>query len=207
MILKRIPWLIIAVMAIAIGLYPIIYLLVDMKSNGLLGSKSPELLASIIYNLAFYTHIIFGGIALLVGWAQFSKKWRFKYLKTHRNLGKVYILSVLLSGLAGLYIAFHANGGLVSKFGFGMLAFLWLLTTSMAYTSVRKKRIVTHKKWMVRSYALCFAAVTLRLLLPSLPAILQIGFDEAYVIISWLCWVPNLIVAEVLIRRKGMQVV
>lgn len=207
MTFKPIPWLIIAILAITIGLYPIIYLLLDMKSNGLLGSKSSDLLASTLYILGFYTHIAFGGLALLIGWSQFSKKWRFKYLKTHRLIGKIYVLSVLLSGLSGLYIAFYANGGLVSIFGFSTLAVLWLFTTSMAYNSIKNKRIVAHKKWMVRSYALCFAAVTLRLLLPTLPAILQIGFDEAYIIISWLCWIPNLIVAEILIRRKGMQVV
>ncbi|MCK0180521.1 DUF2306 domain-containing protein [Flavobacteriaceae bacterium S0862] len=202
---NKTPWILFAILAIAIGVYPVIYLIVDMKSNGLLGSKSPKLLATTIYNIGFYTHIYFGGIALLTGWSQFLKKWRLKYLKTHRALGKIYIISVLLSGLAGLYIAFYANGGVTAKIGFSLLAILWLLTTVMAYQSIRKKQITKHEQWMVRSYALCFAAVTLRLWLPILPVILQIGFDEAYIIISWLCWVPNILFAELLIRNKRMQ--
>ena len=82
---NRVFWIIFIGLALAIGLYPIIYLIVDMKSNGLLESKGQELLGSTLYNIGFYMHIYFGGLALLTGWSQFSKKWRNKYLKTHRK--------------------------------------------------------------------------------------------------------------------------
>ncbi len=54
---------------------------------------------------------------------------------------------------------------------------------------------------MIRSYALTFAAVTLRIYLP-LSQIAGMPFDPAYQTISWLCWVPNLIVAEWIILRQ-----
>ena len=60
---------------------------------------------------------------------------------------------------------------------------------------------VAHRKWMIRSFALTFAAVTLRLYLP-IAQLLPIEFDNAYRVISFLCWVPNLIVAEAYLRRK-----
>ena len=202
---NRVFWIIFIGLALAIGLYPIIYLIVDMKSNGLLESKGQELLGSTLYNIGFYMHIYFGGLALLTGWSQFSKKWRNKYLKTHRTLGKIYVVSVLLSGISGLYIALYANGGLTAKLGFGILAILWLLSTVKAYLTIRNKKVTEHQKWMIRSYALCFAAVTLRIWLPLLPMILQIDFDSTYIIISWLCWVPNLIFAEFLIRRLNLK--
>jgi hypothetical protein len=53
---------------------------------------------------------------------------------------------------------------------------------------------------MTRSYALIFAAVTLRIYLPILSPAL--GEHTAYLIISWACWVPNLVFAEWLIRTK-----
>jgi len=199
--IKKPTWVLFIVLAISIGIYPFIYLIVDMKSNGLLGSKSQELLSTTIYNIGFYTHIILGGVALIIGWSQFSKKWRLKHIKLHRTIGETYIIAVLLSGLAGLYIAFYATGGLETKLGFGLLAVLWLITTVLAYTSIKNKDIIAHQKWMIRSYALCFAAVTLRLWMPILPAIFNLEFSESYAIISWLCWVPNLIFAEILIRR------
>lgn len=199
--LSKAFWILVAILAVSIGLYPIIYLTTDMKSNGLLASKNQELLATSIYNIGFYTHIFLGGFALLIGWMQFSKKQRQRKIKLHRTIGKAYIISVLLGGIAGLYIAFYATGGIGTKLGFGILALLWLATTIMAYKAIRNKKIIEHQKWMIRSYALCFAAVTLRLWMPILPAVFNLDFSEAYPIISWLCWVPNLIFAEILITR------
>jgi hypothetical protein len=58
-----------------------------------------------------------------------------------------------------------------------------------------------HRAWMLRNYSLTFAAVTLRIYLPLAAAVLHFDFIPAYRVISWLCWVPNLIVAEILARR------
>jgi hypothetical protein len=56
---------------------------------------------------------------------------------------------------------------------------------------------------MIRSYALTFAAVMLRIYLP-LSQVYGIPFEPAYQTIAWLCWVPNLIVAEWLILRQQL---
>jgi hypothetical protein len=196
---SKIGWGVLIFFAIGIGVYPAMYLLVDM-GQGLLASKPPEVLQSKVWNTAFYLHIIFGGVSLLLGWSQFLKKFRNRNLSFHRTLGKSYLISVAVSGLCGLYIAFFATGGLISSLGFGGLALAWLYTTSSAYRSILSRDIDTHEKWMIRSYALTFAAVTLRIWLP-LSMIAGLEFIPAYQVISWLCWVPNLLVAEMIIRR------
>lgn len=198
--LNKVFWIVAAVLAIGIGLYPFMYLIVDMKSNGLLAGKSEELLASNLYNIGFYAHILLGAIALLLGWTQFSKKWRTIRLKQHRLFGKIYIIAVLISGVSGLYISYYASGSTYTKLGFALLAIAWLITTVMAYTAIKNKKISKHQKWMVRSYALTFAAVTLRLWLPILP-LFGFDFNESYAIVAWLCWVPNLLFAEILVSR------
>jgi uncharacterized membrane protein len=190
-----------AIFAIFIGLYPLRFIGLD-HNDGLLGNKSSELLNSSLYLTAFYTHIFLGGLALLSGFTQFFKKLRTKRLGLHRTLGKVYIISVMLSGIAGLGIAFFADGGLIASTGFAILALLWLFTTSKAYTSIRNKKIDKHQQWMIRSYALCFAAVTLRIYLPLFLGVLKMEFIPAYKIIAWLCWAPNILVAELFIIRN-----
>ena len=95
----------------------------------------------------------------------------------------------MLSGVSGLYIAYYANGGIVAQLGFTGLALSWLYTTSKAYLTIRRKEIDNHRKWMIRSYALTFAAVTLRIWLPMLQYGFGMEFESAYVIIAWLCWV------------------
>jgi len=57
---------------------------------------------------------------------------------------------------------------------------------------------------MIYSYAACFAAVTLRIWLPLLTMIYG-DFVKAYVIVAWLCWIPNIIVAGVITRRLPKQ--
>lgn len=197
--MKKILLFVFLFFAIAIGLYPLIYFLFDM-SGGLIGSKSAKLLAGGWWYAGFYTHISFGGLALLSGCTQFIYKLRQKRLGLHRNLGKVYVISVVLSGSAGLGIAFFASTGITAQLGFGTLACLWLFSTLNAYFSIRKMDLSKHERWMVRSYALCFAAVTLRLWLPLFTGGLGLSFSIAYPIIAWLCWVPNLLVAELINR-------
>lgn len=90
---------------------------------------------------------------------------------------------------------------MLAHFGFGLLAVLWLLTTGAAYARIRARDQAAHRRWMTRSFALTFAAVTLRIYIP-LGLALGISFETAYPVISWICWVPNLIVAEWLIFRR-----
>jgi hypothetical protein len=56
---------------------------------------------------------------------------------------------------------------------------------------------------MTRSYALIFAAPMLRLLLGLYMGVFEIGETEAYQAVVWSCWVPNLIVAEIINIRRG----
>ncbi len=196
---QKISKIVIAVLAISVGLYPSIYFLKE-RTFGLLSSKSNELLANALWNTAFYTHIIFGGIALLIGWLQFSTKLRLRNLSTHRTIGKIYIITVLISSLAGIGIGFFATGGFITSTGFVCLGIIWFTTTLLAYLKIKNSQVEQHRRLMIYSYAACFAAVTLRIWLPLLVIILG-DFIVAYSIVAWLCWIPNLLVANIIVRK------
>jgi uncharacterized membrane protein len=191
--IKKVIWIIIVVLAISIGLYPSIYFIID-RNFGLLSTKTEFVLTNLLWNIAFYFHITFGAIALLIGWIGFSKSIRANNLNIHKITGKVYVVSVLLSALAGIYIAFYATSGIVASIGFISLGVLWFYTTLMAFMQIKNKNIVMHQKLMIYSYALCFAAVTLRVWMPIMIYVCN-DFGTGYKIASWLCWIPNLIVA------------
>lgn len=199
---KRFRWIIFVVLAIVVGLYPLFYFLEGFRTQGFLSTKPADLRTSIWYLAVFYTHVAFGGLALLTGWSQFSERLRSRYLQTHRSVGKLYVLSVLLSSVSGFALAMFATGGLISVLGFTGLATAWFFSNVKAYTSIRNRQIAQHQNWMIRNYALTFAAVTLRLWLPFSQAVLHMDFILAYQIIAWMCWVPNLIVAELIISRN-----
>ncbi len=114
------------------------------------------------------------------------------------HFGRIYLLSVLVSAAAGLYLAFPAFGGLPARIGFGLLGVLWLATGWIAYRRIRQGDVQMHRRWIIRNYALTFSAVTLRLWLLLLVAF-GYDFPEAYPAVAWLAWVPNLLVAELII--------
>ncbi len=195
----KVLWVSMVVLCILIGLYPISYFFTD-REFGILGTKSAALLSNVFYNFGFYTHITTGGLALLIGWAQFSSKLRTRNLALHRRIGKFYMITAIFSSVAGISIGVFATGGLVPVTGFITLGVIWLTTTFMGYRAIREKNISQHQQLMIFSYACCFAGVTLRLYQPLLMMCFG-DFLTAYKVVAWLCWVPNVAVAFFITRR------
>jgi uncharacterized membrane protein len=148
-----------------------------------------------------YVHVFASVFALALGPFQFSSRLRSRYLTVHRWSGRLYLgVGVLVGGIAGLFMSAHAFGGLAARLGFACLALGWLYTGLRAYLAIRARNIVSHRRWMVRNFALTFAAVTLRLWSPA-SAVAGISFELAYPVIAWLCWVPNILIAELFFNR------
>lgn len=148
----------------------------------------------------FYIHIISSMIVLIIAPFQLIKKLRNKHLKLHKRFGKIYAYGILvLAGPSGLFMAFYAEGGFWSTLAFIAMSILWMTTTILAVTTVRKGDIHGHQRWIIRSIALTFAAVTLRLLVPLFSA--GWGLEENFVIVStaWLSWIINLAIAELIL--------
>ncbi len=151
-------------------------------------------------------HIVGGMGALLAGPWQFSQKLRDRAPGFHRWLGRFYLLSVALGSTAGFAMAVVSSEGLATHLGFGILAVAWFGTGLQAYQLIRRGDIEAHRRWMIRNFALSLAAVTLRNYLPLMLFALHWPFRTAYITVSWLCWVPNLLVAEWMIqRREGLS--
>lgn len=199
-IFLRFGWLIITSFSIFLFSITTLYFYYWYDADYNFLAKKQDVVFSPFWRTAFYIHITGGMLALLVGPFQFIKKFRNKYLKFHRASGKVYLGAILLlAGPSGLFMAFYAEGGWVAIVGFTIMAILWMYTTYMAYETIRHKKVEAHKRWMVRSFALTFAAVTLRLYVPLASAVFHIPglFVEASS--AWVSWLPNLMVAELIL--------
>ena len=119
--------------------------------------------------------------------------------------GPVAILPALANPRAecpSLAMAMVSLEGLATHLGFGILAWLWFMTALQAYRAIGRGEIEAHQRWMMRNFALSLAAVTLRNELPLMLFALHCSFHASYITLSWLCWVPNLIVAEWMVRRR-----
>ncbi len=188
-------WLLMAILAMILFIITASYLSFRPNVNFLLVKQ--DIVNDSIWRPTFYIHVISGMMVILVGPFQFLKSFRNKYLSWHKLGGKIYAYSILLlAAPTGLIMAFYAEGGLWSTVAFSIMSILWFVTTLMAVIKIKQRKIEEHKMWMMRSYALSFAAVTLRLLVPLFSLFILDNEDLITVSTAWLSWMLNLLVAE-----------
>ena len=157
------------------------------------------------YITAFYIHIFSSIFVLLAGVTQFSKTIMFNYPAFHRLVGKIYVFIILfVSGPGALWMSLYANGGTIAKISFVILTILWWFFTFKAFQLILRKDFIGHSDFMIRSYALTFSAVTLRLYQFALSFFRHenpLSVTETYILLAFLSWLPNLLLAEILIRN------
>lgn len=156
-----------------------------------------------LHTLGIVLHIIGGMVALALGPVGFLPSLRLNHPRWHRNIGKIYLLAVMLGGSAGLYMAMFAYMGPVTGLGFALLALLWLYTGLRALLAIRHGNVVAHRRWMIRNYALTLGAVSLRVQLLILS--LWLDFDSSYVVVAWSSWLVTLGLAEWYLRRLSTR--
>lgn len=190
-----IMWSTCALLCVALALFSYRYLLGP-------AAVPPVIANNVMKNPWLSVHVAGAATALLLGPLQFLSVLRARFGSLHRWVGRTYVVSCLVGGVAGFVLALGASTGPISTIGFGSLATFWIVTTSLAWRRAMQRRFTEHRAWMMRSFALTFAAVTLRLYLP-MASFFPVHFDDAYRAISFLCWMPNLLLVEFYLRRSG----
>ena len=212
----RIAWTWVALSSLAIAVYAVVpYLtasLAELSESGvgLAGNYDGR---PAVVQAAFYAHIVAGGLALIAGPFQFWRGLRDRHRSVHRWIGRTYLAAVAIAGVSGLVMAPFSEAGFAGLFGFGALAVLWLASGWQAYRAIRRGDVPSHRAWMMRNFALTYAAVTLRMWIGVLITVQALpggefdfdaAFANAYAVVPFLSWLPNLLVAEWLIRRRGL---
>jgi uncharacterized membrane protein len=164
-----------------------------------IGPMPAGVLGNLFHRPWLDVHVAGAATALLVGPVQFLPRLRTRRRDLHRLLGRIYVAGCLAGGVGGLVLAFGTTAGPIAGVGFGSLAVVWLTSTSQAWRMALARRFDEHRAWMIRSFALTFGAVTLRLYLPILP-LFGLSFIDSYRLTSFLAWIPNLILAELYLR-------
>ncbi len=166
------------------------------------GPVPANVLANRFFDPWIVVHAGAASTALLTGATQLSATIRQRRPGLHRACGWLYVAGCIVGGVSGVVLSAGVSTGVVAAAGFGVLGTSWVAVTVQGLLQARTRNVVQHRVWMIRSYALSFAAVTLRVYLP-VSQIIGIDFTTAYSWIAWLAWVPNLLVAEAHLRRRG----
>jgi uncharacterized membrane protein len=156
-----------------------------------------------VWKAAFYVHVFSAILALMAGFTQFSSDFLKNNKRLHRIIGRIYAWDILAINFpAGMIMAVNANGHLPSRIAFVILDCLWFGFTFLAVLAARKGKIAEHRRFMIRSYALTFSAITLRSWKFILSRSTHIDPLHLYMIDAWMGFVPNLLVAEWFIRTR-----
>lgn len=190
------------------GLMAFLCVGVALVSYRYLAPEPPRMGGDIAANLYrkpwLMVHATLAATALLVGPFQFLTRLRKTRPGLHRTLGKVYVFACLGAAVPGLILAVGTDAGPIAQWGFGTLSVLWFAVTANAWRLAMAGRIAEHRRWMIRSFAMTFAAVTLRLYLPIPPLLLHMSFLEGYRAISWLSWTLNLAAVEIFLNGRAL---
>ena len=136
---------------------------------------------------------------LFIGLIAFSSRARRWSWRVHRWIGTTYCMTIWISAITGGMLAAANEHGILAKMGFGTLAVVWFMTTYWAYTTARAKDFIAHRRWMIRSFAVTLAVVSVRPMF-LFPPPFGLELETWYVMVTWLCWVPNLIAGEIYAR-------
>jgi uncharacterized membrane protein len=201
-------WLMLLVAVVAGALLVAPYVLLDIESSRLAVDGG-------LHYALLVAHIFTATVALVLGPVQFVPAIRARR-RLHRGVGRAYLLAgVLPSALAAVPVAL-LSGRLVTQVGLLVPAVGWLVTGGMAVRAIRRRDVEAHRSWMMRNYALTFLAVTARVVVPLIlltllatgalsPADVSSTVPTLIPIGQVLGWVINLIVVEVVIRRRRRQ--
>lgn len=196
-LLRPVAFALLLLLALGIGLHALRYALDGMPG-------APPLPNLLLQPGLLMTHALAGGLSLLLGPWQFIARLRARRPGLHRGIGWAYVLCVGVGGITGLALAPQSMGGPVAHAGFGLLALAWLGSTALALRHAIAGQHALHRRWMLRSFALTAAGISLRLQL-GVATLAGVPVPEVYTAIAWSCWLPQLLLLELcLLGSQGL---
>jgi uncharacterized membrane protein YozB (DUF420 family) len=200
--IKRFFYLAAVVLGVLLAANALSYINFDPQ-YGFLRLKQ-EAIATGLYLPFYYSHVLVAGLILLIGFFQLHPASMRKYRRIHRITGYIYVMGILFfAAPGGLVMSFFIGRGPLVLASFLCQSVLWFWFTAMALEKIRRGDIEAHKQWMWRSFALTFAAITLRVYIFFVSWSYDLSQPTAYATLAWLSWLPNLLAVEVYFRTKS----
>ncbi|NRA31473.1 MAG: DUF2306 domain-containing protein, partial [Parvularculaceae bacterium] len=145
----------------------------------------------------------------LFGPLQFIEAIRKRHNRVHRAIGSLYAFAAVVAGVGGLsFIALGGTvGGPVMSIGFAGYGAAMAVCGVMAPLAAMRGRIAEHRAWVFRLFALAIGSWLYRIEYGFFFALLDgAGHQRDFrgsvdQIMAFAFYVPNLVVAELLIRR------
>lgn len=155
-------------------------------------------------------HFAMGGIILVLGSIQLISSLRNRWPAFHRWVGRIYVTASMLAAIGGLVFIFTTGtiGGTVMNMGFGLYGVLMFIAAVLTWRYAATKQMGLHRAWALRLYALAIGSWLYRMdygfwfLLAN-----KWGHEHNFSgpfdhVMAFFFYLPNLLVAEIFIRRN-----
>lgn len=150
-----------------------------------------------------YLHIVPGLVYLIGGCFQLSRRFRNRHPTLHRRMGRVILGAGLISGFFALAFGTRAPyGGIGEAAATIVFGSYFLVALALALRAILRRDVRTHRRWMIRAFALGLAVATIRLwvgVFVGLGVDLRAGFAPAF----WLAFTMHAAAAELWLAFTG----
>jgi hypothetical protein len=151
-------------------------------------------------------HAIFGTIVLLCAPLQFSDRLRQRFTRSHRVMGRLYVLGAFILAPLGAYIQYYQER-MGAPRSFTILsvvdAAMLMSATALAFLFAYKRKIALHRQWATRSYAVALVFIGGRFVL-GVTGWETLGVEMVQAVI-WSCLALSVLLGDVAIHWKEIR--
>jgi uncharacterized membrane protein len=183
-----------SLLAVAIAAYAFAFLYLPHDA------RNPFAAQFALVGWAVPLHFFAAGLALALAPLQLSAVVRRRLPALHRIAGWLYVGAIVVAAPSGFVLALTAQGNPVTGLSFGLLVVLWPIATFRGVLLAVTGDTARHRRWMCRSVAMTYTAVTLRVGLVVGVGMLHLPFMPVYIAMACGSWLLNLAVCELILR-------
>lgn len=143
-----------------------------------------------------WTHLAGGALTVVLGPAQFLNRWPRVWPRLHRRTGRVYMVGMLIACAGATGLIATSSAPFEIRAAFAATALAWLTTALVALFSIRRGRVLSHRRWMIRNYLVTLSPITFRILLQAQIAMKLEPSPSMIAVMLWLSWLLPLVIYE-----------
>ncbi|HUG74698.1 MAG TPA: DUF2306 domain-containing protein [Acidimicrobiia bacterium] len=145
-----------------------------------------------------------GVVYLLIAPFQVSRRHRRADLARHRRLGRVALVAGLVTGAFAIAVGIlFPFGGVTEASASVVFGIYFLVALGLAYRAIRSHDERTHRRWIIRAFAIGLGVGTIRLVIGVSQAF-GMAFEDVFGAAFWIAFVLHALAAELWLWRSAL---
>ncbi|HEY3894127.1 MAG TPA: DUF2306 domain-containing protein [Pseudonocardiaceae bacterium] len=153
------------------------------------------------HHVLAYLHIMFGVVYLLGAPLQLSYRFRSRNYPRHRRLGLLLLSAGLLAGVFALVFGLPYSFGGIGQASATAVFGLWFLACLLlAFRAIKSGKVVAHRRWMIRAFAMGLGVGTIRIWIGLFQATGLLDLRDSFAVAFWIAFSMHALAGEVWLR-------